>query len=338
MEKTKKLISLIREWLQVYLPTVRCCSPKTIESYRQAINLFLDFLENKKHIKVKCFDYNCFSRTYIEEWLAWLIMERECSKRTRDHRLTCVRSLMEYIQSKDKNILSNYLEICDIKNISHGKGKIIEGVSKDMMNLFFKSISTDSRIGIRDMAMFMLMYDTGCRVGEVIGLKIKDLFLEDSNPYVIVNGKGDKKRTLLLSSKTIKAIKRYLECMFGTQLSPNYYVFFSTHKGRFAPITTDAINCRLNSIAKIANSKNNKFPKHFHSHQLRHSAATHWYQDGINLAIISKYLGHEQIETTQIYLGISREELEKALSKREDVLDYVDLRYKNANGSLRSLI
>ena len=75
-----------------------------------------------------------------------------------------------------------------------------------------------------------------------------------------------------------------------------------------------------------------------HTHQIRHSACTHWYQDNINLAEISTYLGHESIETTRIYLGISKEELEQALSKREPIEAPKESKYKDIRGGLRSLL
>ncbi|QEC73853.1 tyrosine-type recombinase/integrase [Arachidicoccus ginsenosidivorans] len=75
-----------------------------------------------------------------------------------------------------------------------------------------------------------------------------------------------------------------------------------------------------------------------HCHQIRHSSAIHWLQDNINIAQISQYLGHESIETTRIYLGISREELERALAKREVLIGNPEKKYKNINGGLRSYI
>jgi len=75
-----------------------------------------------------------------------------------------------------------------------------------------------------------------------------------------------------------------------------------------------------------------------HCHQIRHSAASHWLQDSINIAQISRYLGHESLDTTSIFLGISREELEQALAKREDLIGDQKKKYKCVKGGLKSLI
>lgn len=75
-----------------------------------------------------------------------------------------------------------------------------------------------------------------------------------------------------------------------------------------------------------------------HSHQIRHSSASHWLQDGINIAQISRYLRHESLETTRIYIGSSRQELEQALAKREVLIADQKKKYKNVKGGIKSLI
>lgn len=95
---------------------------------------------------------------------------------------------------------------------------------------------------------------------------------------------------------------------------------------------------RLKVYATKAHDICPEIPATMHTHQIRHSACTHWYQDGINIAKISQYVGHESIETTRIYLGISREELAEAMAKRENVIENEKKCYKNVKGGLRSLI
>jgi len=182
------------------------------------------------------------------------------------------------------------------------------------------------------------MYDTGCRVGEELNIKVKDLYLDVKTPYVTINGKGDKKRPLLLSEKTVQIISLYIKMFFGNYPNPEGYLFYSTHGGIFKQISEDAVNDRLYIISEKANKSCSKVPLHMHCHQIRHSAASHWLQDGINIAQISRYLGHECLETTRIYLGISREELEQALAKREDLIGDQKKKYQCVKGGLKSLI
>ena len=108
--------------------------------------------------------------------------------------------------------------------------------------------------------------------------------------------------------------------------------------GARSHIDTDTVNGRLKVYAEKAHKACPELPATMHTHQIRHSACTHWFQDGINLAQISRYLGHESLETTRIYLGISKEELAQAMAKRENVMENDSGRYKDVKGGLRSLI
>jgi site-specific recombinase XerD len=337
-KETRNLIGHINNWLKVYLPQTRGYGSKTIESYETGVSLFIDFLESEKNIKVNEFNNTCFSREIIEDWMRWLSTKRNNSKRTRDHRLAIIKSLLEFLKSKDRNLVGNYLDVNEIKSISHGRGKKVEGICKEAMKALFAAIDCTTRTGKRDYALFTFMYDTGCRIGEELNIKIKDLYLDVKNPYVAVNGKGNKMRPLLLSEKTVHTIRLYIKMFFGNYPNPDGYLFYSNHGGIFKQMSEDAINDRLYIISEKANRNCSKVPLHMHCHQLRHSAASHWLQDGVNIAQISRYLGHESLETTRIYLGISREELEQALSKREDLFDNQTKKYKDLKGGLKSLI
>ena len=337
-KESRNLIAHINNRLKVYLPQTRGYSSKTIESYETGLSLFFDFLESERNIRINEFNETCFKRDVIEDWLTWLSNKRNNGKRTRDQRLTIIKSMLKYLKSKDHNFVINYLDVCEIRNISHGRGKKVEGLSKKAMKAFFAAIDCTTRSGKRDYALFTFMYDTGCRIGEELNIKIKDLYLDVENPYVIVNGKGDKKRPLILSEKTVEIIKLYIKMFFSYYPNPEGYLFFSNHGGIFRQMSENAINSRLYIIAEKANKKCAEVPLHMHCHQIRHSSVSHWLQDDINIAQISLYLGHESLETTRIYIGISREELEQALAKRENLIDNQKKKYKNVTGGLKSLI
>ena len=133
-------------------------------------------------------------------------------------------------------------------------------------------------------------------------------------------------------------LKRFISDTCGRTPWPDGYLFYSRTKGRGTPISIDAINCRLKVYAKKAHERCPEIPVDMHTHQIRHSVCTHMHQDNINLAKISTYLGHQSIETTRIYLGISKEDLAEALAKREPVMSGYEAKYINVKGGLRSLL
>jgi len=337
-KESRSLIDHINNWLKIYLPQTRCYSSNTIKSYEAAIFLFIEFLESEKHIKVNEFNETCFKGDVLEEWLTWLGNKRNNQKRTRDQRLYIIRSLLKYLKSKNHSMVISYLDACEIRGISSGHGKKVEGLSKAAMKTLFANIDCSTRTGKRDYALLALMFDTGCRIGEELNIKINDLYLDMGNPYIIVNGKGNKKRSLILSEKTVEIIRLYIGMFLGNNPNPEAYLFYSSHGGIYKQMSEDAVNNRLYIISEKAHKKCAEVPVHMHCHQIRHSSASHWLQDDINIAQISRYLGHESLESTRIYLGISRQELEKALAKREILIDDQKKKYGKVKGGLKSYI
>lgn len=335
---TKDLATLMEDWLKIYLPNVRFRSMNTVDTYESALSLFLDFLENKKQISVSTLSEECFKREWIEEWISSIHTDKHNSKRTCDLRLSCIKSLLKYLSSKNILFLPYYLDACDISKLMCGHGKQVEGISKHAMAALFAAMQGNSKTIYRDKTFFTVMYDTGARVSEILNIKIRDLKLNDKIPCAIIIGKGSKPRTLLFSPNTVIMLLSFIKENFGEHPFADGFLFHSRVKGRNVPVSVDAINDRLKVYAKAAHETCPEIPKKLHTHQIRHSACTHWYQDKINIAKISRYLGHESIETTRIYLGISKEELSEALAKRESIVVNEESAYKSVKGGLRSLI
>ena len=334
----RQLSAMMTDWLKVYLPNTRFSSRHTIDSYESSLSLYLDFLEKNKQVTETTIDEECFRQQWIEEWISESHSNRNNSKRTCDLRLSCIRSLLKYLSSRNTLFLPYYIDAMDIKKLMKGHGRQVEGLSKHATAVLFSTMKPVDSITYRDKVFFTIMYDTGARVSEVRCIRIKDLALDDKSPHVIVCGKGEKHRTLLFSPETVNLLKAYITDAHGCRPWPDGYLFHSRTKGRGTPVSVDAINCRLKVYARLAHKKCPEIPENLHTHQLRHSVCTHMYQDGINLAKISAYFGHESLETTRIYLGISREELAEAMAKREPVMPDSGSKYKNLKGGLRSLI
>ncbi len=327
----------ITDWLNVYLPEVRGCSSKTVDSYESAIYQFLEYLESVKNVTSSNFNETCFSRENVEGWLKWLMSEKKNSRLTRDHRLAVLKSLLEYLKSRDIKYYLYFNSVKDIKGISHGRGKEVKPLSRKAIKAFFEAIDCTTAIGQRDFALFTLMYDLAARVGEALGLRIKDVCEDEDGIYVRLYGKGAKTRTLDLSPTSGKTLMKYIELFHGQSPSPDSFVFFSPRGCQYM-MSEDTVNARLVKIASIAHSLCSEVPLKMHSHQLRHTALTHWIMDGVNIAVASGALGHENINTTIKYLGISREELQSALSKRKTYGEKEQKKYKNLKNGLKGLI
>ena len=161
------------------------------------------------------------------------------------------------------------------------------------------------------------------------------LHLEAEKPYITVIGKGDKIRTLYLTPKAAAHLEKYLADHHGNTPNPDALVFFSRNVGLFGKMSQTAVSKRLAIHASAAHKICREVPLGLHAHQLRHAKASHWLENGMNIVQISFLLGHEQLNTTMVYLDISTEEEAKALATLEDENDKtVSKKWKSGNASL----
>ena len=147
--------------------------------------------------------------------------------------------------------------------------------------------------------------------------------------------KGSKIRTLYLLPKAVAHLKKYLKEFHGDTPNPEAYVFYSRNTGSHGKMSQTAVNKQLKKHARAAHEMCDEVPLDLHAHQLRHAKASHWLEDGMNIVQISFLLGHEQLQTTMVYMDITLEQELKALATLEDENDKkVSKKWKNAKGGL----
>ena len=231
---------------------------------------------------------------------------------------------------RDAAYMHFYLEAAQVPRRKCQKKKV-EGLTREAVKALLDAPSPLSRTGRRDMAFLILLYSTAARLDELLSMKNSQLHLSNEKPYAVIIGKGNKIRTLYLLPKTVAHLKRYLAEFHGETPDPEAYVFYSRNTGSHGKLTRPAISKMLRKYAKAAH----EVCSDVHAHQLRHSKASHWPEDGMNIIQISFLLGHEQLQTTMVYLDITAEEKAKALSTLEDENDRkVSAKWKNPDGSL----
>ncbi len=179
------------------------------------------------------------------------------------------------------------------------------------------------------------IYSTAARVGEILSLKIEQLHLDGQKPNITIVGKGSKIRTMYLLSKTVSHLKKYIKEFHGNTPDKDAYVFYSRNTGLYGKMSQTAVNKQLKKHAKAAHKICDEVPWDLHAHQLRHAKASHWLEDGMNIVQISFLLGHEQLQTTMVYIDITTEQELKAIQTLEDENDKkVSKKWKNVKGGL----
>lgn len=201
------------------------------------------------------------------------------------------------------------------------KKKKVTGLSREAVKVLLSEPDTTHKTGIWDMALMVVLYATAARIDEILPVRIKDMHLDVKRPYVVIIGKGDKMRTLYLLPKAVAHIRLYMKVFHGASLSPEDYLFYSRNKGTQGKLSQSAIRKMMKKYAEQCHAKCKDVSLDLHAHQFRHAKASHWLEDGMNIAQISFLLGHSQLETTMIYLDITVEQEAAALATLEDESD-----------------
>lgn len=328
------LARYISEFLNEYVPSQKTDSEHTLKSYKNSLMLYMTFLESVKNVTTEIFCANCFERKLIEEWLTWLKDIRRCSPETCNNRLASIRAFLKYIGSRDVKYLYIYQEASEIPR-RKAQRKKVSGMSRDAVKALMDTPNPRTHTGKRDLVFMVLLYATATRIDELLSLKNNQLHLEKERPYITIIGKGNKIRTLYLLPKAVAHLKSYLQEFHGANPEPEAYVFYSRNVGIYGKMSQPAIAKMLKKYATIAHENCPDVPLNLHAHQFRHAKASHWLEDGMNIVQISFLLGHEQLETTMVYMDISIEEEAKALATLEDEKNAtVTKKWKNVDGSL----
>lgn len=323
----------IHDFVHVYAPTFLTSSPHTIKGYRDAVTLYLSFLQGEG-VDATTLGYAHFERLWIERWVAWLRDVRGCSPDTCNNRLSAIRRLLEYLGSRDPTFSYLYVDASAIKRQRPRRTRV-EGMSRDAVRALLSAPDTTTRVGRRDLAILTLLYSCALRLGEVRFLTIGQVHVDAPKPYLTIRGKGGKVRTAYLMPRTASILRAWLRDEHPS--SPgDELVFASPVTGR--ALTEPAIDKRIKLYARMAHESCPDVPPKAHAHQLRHAKASHWLEDGINIVEIKFLLGHENVETTMRYLDITTEDKAKALATLSDEEDRsVAKRWKPSGATLLEL-
>ena len=288
----------ISDFLTRYLTDEKGASNNTIASYRDTFVLLLNFIQDKKQIKIEKLTLDKITRITITEFLDWIQKERKCSNSTRNNRLAAIHSFYRYLQLESLDHLHECQKILSIK-FKKTKKESISYLTVEGIKLLLQQPDTSSMKGRRDLALLSLMYDSGARVQELIDLVPSALRL--NNPATIkIIGKGNKARLVPLLDAQTELLKNYIkENRLNEAFANMYPLFFNSRKEK---LTRAGINYIVKKYAEKAINTNNTFiPDDISCHSLRHSKAMHLLQAGVNLVYIRDILGHVSVQTTEIY-------------------------------------
>jgi integrase/recombinase XerC len=287
------LAELYHRWLS-YLKVEKNLSPHSIRAYRQDVSGFLIFLSRHHEKKI---GLNDLSSTALSDFRAWLSRQHMhgAGASTRARALSGVKNFLSWLDRQGHAHTPAVTGVRAPKLPRKLPRPLEQGQADRVMN----DVSIDGWVGVRNQALFILLYGCGLRIDEALSLNIRDLPREG---FLRVTGKGRKQRDVPVMDIVIQTLSAYrAACPFPE--TPDRPLFMGERGKR---LHQGVVQKALRDLRGVLNLPETATP-----HALRHSFATHLLQNGANLREIQELLGHSSLSTTQRYTDINNQELLK---------------------------
>jgi integrase/recombinase XerD len=286
----------------------RHASPQTVAAYRDTWRLLLTFAIESTGKQPSRLDIADLDAPLIGGFLDHLERDRGNSPRTRNARLAAIRSMFAYAALRHPEHAETIARVLAIPAKKFDRA-LVTWLTEPEVGALLAAPDKATRAGRRDHAMLALAAQTGLRVSELTGLTRGDAHL-GAGPHVSCHGKGRKQRTTPLTAVTVTVLRAWLAERHG---DPGQPLFPNRTGGR---LSRDAVEKRLaQHVTTAAAECPSLKAKNVTAHTLRHTAAMRLLHAGVDTSVIALWLGHEQADTTQIYLHADLELKEKALAR-----------------------
>jgi len=300
--------SLLQSFFTSRLMQQRQASPHTIGSYRDSFRLLLQFAQKRLGVAPQKLIFEQIDAPLIAAFLEDMQTTRGISVISRNLRLTAIRSFFRYASFEMPSHAAQIQRVLAIPNKRCTRTQI-GFLIRDEIDALLRAPDLSTHFGRRDHALMLLAVQTGLRLSEITGLRRREVCL-GAGAHVRVVGKGRKERSTPLTKSTADVLRAWLR---EIEAGDDAIVFPSA---RGARLSADGVQYLLaKHVAQACQTCATLAKKHVTAHVLRHTMAMELLQAGVERSVIALWLGHESIETTQIYLDANLEMKQAALDK-----------------------
>lgn len=282
-------------------------SPHTVACYRDAFRLLLRFAAERLRRPPTALRIEDLDASFLGQFLDHLEQERGCSIRTRNIRLSALHAFFRYVALEEPAHALHCQRVLAIPSKRHQR-RPVEFLTQEEILALVATPDATTWLGRRDRTLLLVAIQTGLRSSELTALQRADVVL-GNGAHVRCDGKGRKTRCTPLRSDVVPVLSSWLgEC----NADPRAFVFPSSRGGR---LSSDAVQRLVAKHVAVAPTRCPSLAeKKITPHTLRHSAAMEMLRRGIDRSVIALWLGHESMETTQIYLHADMRLKEQALA------------------------
>lgn len=300
----------VREFL-VYHDTIKGQSKATVDSYFMDMRTFTRYLMLSRNlvprdtapedIDIRHVDLDFYGQvnlTEVYDFLAYLSRDRELTASSRTRMIVCLKGFYRYHTVKTKQLSVNPVQDLDTPKIQKALPRYL---TLEESQRLLTAVSGKNKE--RDYCILCLFLNCGLRISEMVGLNLTSI-RQDS---LLIHGKGSKERVVYLNDSSAKALNDWLLVRKNIAAIDKNAVFLSSRRTR---MSVDAIQVMVKKTLLKAGLD----PNQYSPHKLRHTAATLMLQNGVDVRTLQEVLGHENLNTTQIYTHIANSGLKEAAS------------------------
>ena len=293
-----RLSAAIHQFFNKYLPHIKALSPHTIKAYRDTFKLFLPYAANYHGIKISSLQIAHLSVEVVLDFLDSLEKKRQNSAKTRNSRLAALKSLarmIRFMHPEQRQLADKILSIPQKRS----QRQLIGFLYPYEIDRILQAVDLKNALGVRDYCLLQLLYDSGARATEIATLNLD--YFNVHNQTLAILGKGNRFRQIGLESKTVRLLSLYI-AKYRVKPKPAYQhrLFINQRSRQF---TRHGIYRLCKKYLHRALS-----PKRLKDinpvHSFRHSCAVNMLAEGHPVSDIRNKLGHEDIQSTMVYLQL----------------------------------
>ena len=300
----------VREFL-VYHDTIKGQSKATVDSYYMDLRTFTRYLMISRglaprdtaleDVDIRNADLDFYKKvtlTEVYDFLAYLSRDRELNAASRARMIVSIKGFYKYLTVKTKQLAENPVQDLDTPKLQKSLPHYLTLEESQRLLL-----AVDGKNKERDYCILCLFLNCGLRISEMVGLNLTAI-RQDS---LLIHGKGNKERVVYLNDAAAKALNDWLLVRKNIAAIDKNAVFLSNRRKR---MSVDSVQVMVKKTLLRAGLD----PNQYSPHKLRHTAATLMLQNGVDVRTLQEVLGHENLNTTQIYTHIANTELKNAAS------------------------
>lgn len=312
-----EFLSLLGKFFTDYLPISMNASPNTIKSYKCTFRRLFYYLNDIAKIDTAHITFEILDFDMLTNFFDWLIVDQKNSRTTAKIRHGALSSFAEYAQNRNLEagyVFRSSLEKIYKKSFRRIKGKQRCAFTRQELEIFFSMPDTSGKIGWRDLVLLAVMYASGARAQEICDLTISDVAYDKNSIAVLtLFGKGNKLRRVKITADATSLLEKYIAYRrIGNQ--PDRHVFSSQRNEQISVSCIEEVFAKYEKMAKDAHP--DKFcAGRYTPHVMRHTTASHLVEAGVPLAVVKNILGHASIQSTQVYVEITQQTVDKYMKE-----------------------